>query len=82
MEKTSELLQNKFYEAVQGTMRINVNCPDKTGFPKCGTYPLDRNAVNKSRFSQYQVYSAATPNTPSSSTLSDTISAPPPITEN
>ena len=47
-----------------------------TGFRKCGIYPLDRNTINKNRFTHDQVYSAATPTTPSSATLSNAISTP------
>ena len=54
----------------------------KTGFRKCGTYTLNRNTINKNRLTQYQVYSAAAPTTPSSTTLSVAISMPASINEN
>ena len=54
----------------------------KTRFRKCGIYPLSRNAIDKNRFTQDQVYSAATTNTPSSTTLSDAISTTASINEN
>ena len=31
----------------------------KTGFRKCGIYPLDRNTINKNRFTQYQEHHQA-----------------------
>ena len=54
----------------------------KTGFRKCGIYPLNRNAINKNRFTQDKVYSAVTATTPSSTTLSDGISMPTSISRN
>ena len=46
----------------------------KTGFRKCGIHPLNRNAIDKNRFTQDKVYSAATPASTSNTTLSDGIS--------
>ena len=43
---------------------------------------LNRTAIDKYRFTQDKVYSAATPTTPSSTTLSDAISTPAFINEN
>ena len=54
----------------------------KTGFRKCSIYPLNRNAINKNRFTQDKVYSAATATTPSSTTLSDRISMQTSISRN
>ena len=48
----------------------------KTGFRKCGLYPLDRNVIDKNRFAQGQVYSATTPTTLSSTSVSNVISTP------
>ena len=48
----------------------------KTGFRKCGIYPLDRNVIDKNQFAQGQVYSATTPTTLSSTSVSNVISTP------
>ena len=48
----------------------------KTGFRKCGIHSLNRNTINKNRFTQDKVYTAATVASTSSTTLSDGISTP------